>query len=109
MSSPLDRMNPRERVLLVATLSVLAVAAVLLGVRKGYATLRELDRQIADREAEIEGLRQQNVQAEAVNTAYDRVVTEHSSQLTMAGSEPSHGAPAADGAPQVGCGPLFHR
>ncbi len=84
MSNPLANLNPRERRLLTATAAVLIVAATLLAGRTGFATMRELDRQIADRELEIEGLTQQNVQAEAVNAAYDRVVTEHSSALTVA-------------------------
>ncbi len=84
MISPVANLNARERRLLTATVSVLTVAAIFLGARTGYATIRELDRQIADRELEIEGLRQQNAQAAAVNAAYDRVVTEHSSALTIA-------------------------
>ena len=84
MTNPLATLNSRERMLLTATVAVLGAAAILLGGRTGYATIRELDRQIADRELEIEELTQQNVQASAVNAAYDRVVKEHSSALTIA-------------------------
>jgi len=84
MNSFLAKLSSRERALVAATVTILAAAALVFGGRAGYNTIRELDRQIADRELEIEGLTQQNMQAAAVNAAYARVVTVHSSALTIA-------------------------
>jgi hypothetical protein len=84
MMGLLDRLNARERRLLTLTATVLGAAAIVLGGRQAIGSIRELNRQIADREQEIENLTQQNVQATAINAAYDRVVKEHSSALTIA-------------------------
>lgn len=84
MTNPLERLNPRERRLLAATSSIILIGALLLLGRTAIATVLDLDDRIADRELEIENLAQQNAQADAVNAAYARVVTEHSSELTMA-------------------------
>jgi hypothetical protein len=84
MISPLDRLNPRERRLLVATAVMLALGAVLFIGRAAMGTVGDLNARIADRELELEGLTQQKVQAGAVNAAYSRVVKQHSSVFTVA-------------------------
>lgn len=84
MSNPLERMNPRERLLLAVTASVIALGALLLVGRTAMATVRELNDSIGQRELEIENLSRQYAQADAVNEAYARVVKVHSSELTMA-------------------------
>lgn len=82
--SSLANMNPRERRLLGATIAVLAIAAVFLGARGALANLRGLDGRIDELEFELENLEQQQVQRSAVDVAYQAVVTEHSSRLTVA-------------------------
>lgn len=84
MSNPLERMNPRERLLLSLTGGMIMLAGFFLLGRTAIATVRGLDSNIGERELELENLSQQNAQADAVNAAYARVVKEHSSDLTVA-------------------------
>lgn len=84
MNNPLDRLNARERGLLMTAVAVIAAAAVVFGGISAMKGVRALDNQIAEREFEIESLTQQNVQADAVNAAYSRVVKQHSSSSTVA-------------------------
>ncbi len=84
MTNPLERLNPRERTLLFATVAVLALGALFFAGRTVIAAVRGLDDRIADRELEVEQLTQQNAQASAVNAAYASVVKVHSSAFTVA-------------------------
>ncbi len=84
MSGRFAAMNPRERRLLAVTLSVVLIAGLFLGVRGALLHLRDLDGRIGQLEFELENLKQQYVQRDAVDAAYNAVITEHSSSLTVA-------------------------
>jgi hypothetical protein len=84
MTAPLTNMNPRERRLLGATVAVVLIGAAFLGVRGAIANLSRLNGRIDQLELELENLHQQFVQRGVVDAAYNALVTEHSSNLTVA-------------------------
>ena len=82
MNRWLAKLNPRERRLAVATISVLVGASVFVMGFRADGHLRALDAQIDQLEQELRTLTRQNAQFGAVETAYRAVVAGHSSELT---------------------------
>jgi len=75
--------NSRERRLFVATAAVLVFAAAALTVRGAWQRIGELDTEIAQKELELENLTAQYVQREIIEARYEKIVKEHSSELTV--------------------------
>ncbi|MBX7256366.1 MAG: hypothetical protein K1Y02_08380 [Candidatus Hydrogenedentes bacterium] len=77
------KLSPSERRLAVLAAVLLAGAVLVVGTIRAIDSIAAMDETIADLQQDLLYYKQQTVQAEAVDKAYQAIATQHSSQWTQ--------------------------
>lgn len=83
MNDSISRLNTRERLLLIVTMSLVIVLAIAGSAYKAQEHLSMLDRSIDNAEQDLINLHSQLMRRESVEAAFSQVIEEHSTPMSQ--------------------------